>query len=71
MQFVGSLLSGAKTAITESYSLLGWDKLLLAPPADNPRNVLDYPLFIKEYRVGWVTVYGPGNTSTSDTSNVP
>jgi hypothetical protein len=32
--------------------VLGVDKLLLNPPVDNPRNVIDYALFLSNHKVG-------------------
>lgn len=34
------------------YRMHGLQGLLLSPPADNPRNVIDYCLYVKHYKVG-------------------
>jgi hypothetical protein len=39
------LLQAGQAAAALCYDSLGSGKLLLLPPVDNPRNVIDYPLF--------------------------
>lgn len=34
------------------YGLHGLQGLLLSPPVDNPRNVIDYGLYVRHYKVG-------------------
>jgi hypothetical protein len=34
------------------YAMMGVEDLLLCPPVDNPRNVLDFGLFTTRYKVG-------------------
>ena len=34
-----------------SFKLLGVQGLLLSPPVDNPRNVIDFSLYVTHYKV--------------------
>lgn len=45
------LLSGSCQGINALYTAKRLDKLLLSPPADNPRNIIDYSLFYVHHKV--------------------
>jgi hypothetical protein len=43
----------AETAVEEIYEMRGLQRLLLSPPVDNPRNVIDFGLYYGNHKVGF------------------
>jgi hypothetical protein len=46
------MLDSSKQALEMAYMLLGYSRLLLAPPVDTCRNVVDSLLTVKQHKVG-------------------
>lgn len=51
-QVMPMLKQMSERASAHHYRLVGVDKLLLSPPVDNPRNVIDYALYLSNHEVG-------------------
>jgi hypothetical protein len=52
LQHLRKLLETTKgTLIPDMYALLGWKPFLKCPPVDNARNLIDYVLYARFYKV--------------------
>jgi hypothetical protein len=61
IKWMTDLKALAETAVDEIYhEMRGLQTLLLSPPVDNPRNVIDFGLYFANHKVGCNGQWVPG-----------
>lgn len=59
-----------RVALQQMYERKGYMQTLLCPPIDNPRNLVDFPLYMRHYKVCVLGVTSHTSACSKDASCV-